>query len=106
MPQNILPQNIIQDFGLQDLPQEQQEELVGLMVESLLKRLAIMVMEELSEADQEEFAKLQESKDAEKIDEFLKTKIPNYEQKLEKTVEEFREEMKSRITDLNAALGR
>jgi len=96
-----IPQNIIKDLGLQDLPEEKQTELLNSMTESVLKRIAIMVLEHLSEPDQEEFAKIREANDPQKIDEFLKAKIPDYEKKLQEIVEEFKTEIKNNIANLN-----
>jgi len=103
MDKDTLQQNIIQDLGLQDLPQETQIKLLTQMTESVLKRITVQVLERLSEQEREEFAKLQETGDANKVNEFLKLKIPDYEDMVQKIVAEFKEEMKANIETLKSA---
>lgn len=100
MDTKTLQQNILQELGLQDLPEATQIKLLTQMTESVLKRITVRVLEQLSEQDREEFDKLQASGDAEKVDQFLKAKIPNYEQMLKEVVAEFKEEMKANIETL------
>lgn len=100
MDKDTIQQNIIQELGLQGLPEETQIKLLTQMTESVLKRITVRVLEQLSEQDQEELDKLQASGDAEKVDQFLKAKIPNYEQMVQEVIAEFKEEMKGNIETL------
>lgn len=97
MNKEIIEKNIIEELGLQDLPPETQINLLTQMTESVLKRITVQVLERLSDTERDEFAKLQEAGDADQVDEFLKTKIPNYEQMLKDEVGNFKEEMKSTV---------
>ncbi len=103
MDKDTLQQNIIQDLGLQDLPQETQIKLLTQMTESVLKRITVQVLERLSEQEREEFDKLQEAGDANKVNEFLMSKIPDYEDMVQKIVAEFKEEMKANVETLKSA---
>ena len=52
-------------------------------------------MEKLSEVDREAYEKMVDAKeDAEKIGEFLKERVANYDQMVEKIIVDFKEEMK------------
>ncbi len=100
MDTKTIQQSIIQELGLQDLPEETQIKLLTQMTESVLKRIAVKVLEQLSEADRAEFEKLQETGDVEKVNDFLTAKIPNYEQIVLEIIAEFKEEMKTNIETL------
>jgi len=95
-----LPQTILEELGLKDLPEETQIKLLTQMTESVLKRITIKVLERLSEEDRKEFEKLQAAGDPEKVNQFLTAKIPNYEQLVQEIVTEFKEEMKTNIEAL------
>jgi len=97
---DTIQQNIIKELGLEELSKEDQDEIVTSMSESVLKRIAVNVLEKLSDADRGEFEKLQETASPEQIDDFLKSKIENYEQIVNDTVIEFKNEMKESINKL------
>lgn len=100
MAKKIIQQNIIQELGLQDLPEATQIKLLTQMTESVLKRIIIEVLEKLSEKEREEFEKLQEKGNVKEMDKFLKEKIPNYEEMVQDIVEDFKNEMKENIAML------
>lgn len=90
-----LQKELIEELGLSNLPQDKQEELLIKMTEVLLKRIFVETMERLNETDREEYGKmLDENTDPEKVGEFLKKKVANYDQLVEKIVVDFKEEMK------------
>lgn len=95
-----IQQNIIKELGLEELSEEDRADIVISMSESVLKRIAVNVLEKLSDADREEFEKLQENASPDQIDAFLQSKIENYEQIVEDTVIEFKNEMKESINKL------
>jgi hypothetical protein len=91
--------NFMDELGLSGLSREKQEELLVKMTEVLLKRIFIETMEKLSESDQEQYAKIVEDKSsADRVESFLKEKIPNYEEMVKKVVEDFKAEMKGKGT--------
>jgi len=90
----ILQQSIIGELGLQSLPQEKQNELMARMGEVIVKRIYLETMESLNEIDREELVKMLDAKaEPEKIEEFLKEKIANYEELVKKIIEGFKSEM-------------
>ena len=96
--------NIIKEFGLEDLPEEKQAEIISKITETLLKKLMLTIMENLDPKDRTQLLKLQEKGDAKTIEDFLKLKIENYEELMSKTADQYREEMKTRIQDFKANL--
>lgn len=100
MPTKSEQKNILEELGLDTLPQETQVKLLTRMTESILKRVTIKVLEKLSEPERDEFYGLQESGDTEKITEFLKSKIPNYDNMVLKEIKAFTKDMKEKVADL------
>lgn len=101
MDQNQIQKTLIEELGLNGLPQDKQEELVIKMTEVLLKRIFLETMEKLDDSGKEEYQKITESENAnpEQMEEFLKSKISNYDQLVQKVVDEFKEEMKRNIIE-------
>lgn len=65
------------------------------MAEVVIKRIYIETMKSLGEADREKLAKMLDAEsEPEKIEEFLKMKIGNYEEVVKKIIEDFKNEMK------------
>ncbi len=104
MDNNKIQQDIIKELGLDSLAEENQVELLTMMTESILKRITISVLEKLSEEDKVEFNKVRDEGDPEKIAEFLRTKIENYDEMTENIVKEFKEEMKETMGGLQKDL--
>lgn len=93
--QNQTQKTILDELGLSDLPEEKKEALMVKMTEVVLKRIFVETMDKLDEASQEEYSKLlEENAEPEKVEEFLKEKIPNYEEMLKKVTDEFISDMK------------
>ncbi len=90
-----MQEKLVEELGLSDVPKEKQEELLIKMTEAVLKRVFVEVMEKLEYQDQEAYVKMIEDKvDPDEIDEFLKSKINDYEKLVEKVVDDFKTEMK------------
>jgi len=104
MDKKNIQQNIIKELGLEGLPEDKQIELLTTMTESVLKRITIKVLEQLSEEDKKEFDQVRETDDPDKISQFLGEKIDNYDEMVEGVIKEFKEEMKSTMTDLEKDL--
>lgn len=105
MPQDtILQQSIIEELGLQNLPKEKQEDILVKMTEVLLKKIYLETFEKLGEGDREELAKMLDTEEAkpEKVEEYLRTKIEDYDGFVKNVVEEFKEEMKKSTGDFGA----
>ena len=99
-----IQENIIKEMGLEELPEDAQEEILTKMTESVLKKIAIETLERLSDEDRDEFEKLQETAAPAEIDSFLSSKIENYEEMLQKIVSEYKEEIKESISNLKKTL--
>ncbi len=96
-----MQQTIIEELGLQDLPQEKKEELLVKIGEVLVKRIYLETMERLEKSDQEKLVDLMDS-NPDGIEDFLKEKIPNYEDFVKNVVDEFKKEIKE---DMGIAAG-
>lgn len=97
MPQSTLQQNILQELGLDAMPPKIQEDLLVKLTESALKRITLETLSRLSEEDRKEFDKIQNAKDPEKMNEFLRAKIPNYEELVRRVVDELKGEIKDTV---------
>jgi len=96
--------NIIAELGLEELDEETQADILTKMTESVIKRIAITVLEKLQEEDRVVFENLQEQADADKMEAFLKEKIENYEEMVGQIVSDFKKEMKESINNLRKEL--
>lgn len=86
---------LLEELGLGDIPQDKQQELMVKMTEVILKRIFVETMDRLSQADQEAYGQLIEKPaDPKEIEKFLREKIADYDQLLEKVVADFKTEMK------------
>lgn len=91
-----MQKTLMEELGLSDLPQDKQEQLLIKMTEVLLKRIFLETMEKLDDQGKEEYQKMVESGTAtpEQMEEFLKSRVSDYEGLVKKVVDEFKEEMK------------
>jgi hypothetical protein len=99
-----IQENIIKEFGLEGMSQDAQNDVAAKMTESVLKRITVSVLERLSEEEIAEFEKLQEAGIPEDLDRFLKEKISDYEQMVQKIIIDFKEEIKETISGLKESL--
>ena len=91
MTQQKISKNLIDELGLSDLPQDKKDELLIKMTESILRRIFLETIEKLNDPDRNQFEKmLDENKNPEIIEAFLKEKISNYDQLLDKTIADFK----------------
>ncbi|MEA2113035.1 MAG: DUF5663 domain-containing protein, partial [Patescibacteria group bacterium] len=104
MDKQKIQQNIIEEFGLEGLPEEKQTELLTAMTESVLKRITVKILEQLSDEDRGEFDKLRETDEPDKIAEFLREKISDYDQMVENVVKEFKEETKGTMAEIEEGM--
>jgi hypothetical protein len=88
----VLKQTIIEELGLQDLPQEKQDELMAQIGEVVMKRIYLETMESLEKEDQEKLIDLMEKK-PEEAEGFLREKIPDYDNFVKKVVDDFKAEL-------------
>lgn len=89
---------LLEEMGIADLPEDQQNELIDKMTEAVLKRMLLVVLEKLNDEDRASFEAMIDKEAApEEVNSFLQEKIPDYEQLAAKVVNEFKEEMKKEI---------
>ena len=77
--QDELTALIAKDFGISELPQEEQKKLIAQFGEVALKAATLAVVGKLAADKREEFAKLAEAGDAAKLQEFLNREVPGHE---------------------------
>lgn len=92
-----IKKNILDELELNGLPEETKIKLLTKMTETVLKRITVKVLEQLSESERDEFYKLQESGNTDEITNFLNTKILDYDKMVLKEVKDFTKEMKNTI---------
>lgn len=91
-----LKKELILELSLKGLSPEKQEELLGKMIETLLKRIFLDTMEKMGEEGVNEYSKLIESQaNEEEVARFLESKIPNYDAFVNDIVAKFKNELKS-----------
>lgn len=95
---NRAREEFIEELGIESLPAEQQEELLAKMSEALIKDIMVRTLERLGDADKEAYSgMLDQNTSPEEMDKFLKEKIPDYEEFIQKIITDFKEEMKNNI---------
>ena len=96
MDQSQIQKALLDELGISNLPQDKQEDLIIRMTELLLKRIFIETMDKLDEKGREEYEKLTEGMASpQQIEEFLKSRISDYEEMTRKIIVNFKEEMKN-----------
>ena len=86
--------DLIKELGLEKFTEEEKNQVLIQVTDSLLKRLLLRVYDKLGIADQKEFDRLGEAKDFEKINKFLSEKIPDLDQVRDEELSGLIEEMK------------
>ena len=96
--------NLMRELGLETLPEDKKIALLSSMTESVLKRITVEVLTRLSDEDQERLRAFQKDPPVpEKVEAFLKEKIPDYATIQEHVVRDFKDEMKSTMAMLQSA---
>lgn len=91
-----LKQELITELSLQGLSSEKQEELLGKMLEALLKRIFLDTMEKMGEDGVTEYEKLIEGNaDEQAIARFIEEKIPGYDTFVAGIITNFKNELKA-----------
>lgn len=91
-----LREDLIDELALAGLTPEKQDELLGKMLEALLKRIFMNTMERLGEEGVNEYEKLVEDNPEEKaVAEFLEAKIPDYDSFVQGIIDQFKKDVKA-----------
>jgi uncharacterized protein YaaW (UPF0174 family) len=95
MKQADIKKSLLDELGLSGIPKEKQEQLVIKMTEVLLKRIFIETLEKLDDKSQEEYAEMVKNNPTpEELEKFLSIHISDYDEMVNKIIENFKEEMK------------
>ena len=98
-----IQQTIIDELNLSDLPKDKQEALLAKMAEIVLKRIFLLVLENLTPEDQDRFTTLIDE-NPEQAEAFLLEKVPGFNALAETEIEAFRAEMQKETADNMRAL--
>ena len=83
---------MMHEAGFVDLPEDLADQMVKDIYARLESRLLLMAIKNLDEKDIVEFDRLSATKDEVKIADFLNKKIDKFPEKLQRTLEDFKEE--------------
>ncbi|PIR73776.1 MAG: hypothetical protein COU40_00700 [Candidatus Moranbacteria bacterium CG10_big_fil_rev_8_21_14_0_10_35_21] len=98
MNEDIIKKELLKELGLENLPQDKQEQLLVKMTETLLKRIFVETMGKLNEADQKAYVELSDRKPApEEIEKFLTEKISGYESFVQSIIVNFKKEITTEV---------
>lgn len=92
-----LKAELIEELALSELAPEKQDELLGKMLEALLKRIFMNTMERLGDEGVNEYEKLLEKETTEEKDvaAFLEAKIPDYDTFVKGIIDQFKKDIKA-----------
>ena len=94
-----LKKELIKELALSGLAPEKQEELLGRMLEVLLKRVFMGTMDQLGEKGMEEYEKLIAATPTEQqVAEFLTSRIPEYDTFVNGIIDQFKKDVKAVAT--------
>ena len=85
----IQGKDLIKELGLENLPVERQEKLVEEMSDVVYGRILLRIVDELSEEEAEELNNLFDKGGMEKVDEYLRDKVPDFVSILEEEIKSF-----------------
>ncbi len=84
---------LIKELGIEGLPEEAQDEIVGKLGEVILKSLTVAIFEKLSNDARADFERISSRGDHDLIQEFLEENVPDLhllmEEEVKKTLENF-----------------
>lgn len=88
----LLEKGLIELLEIESLPDEEKAAIMDAATQIVLGRIFLKVDDLLAAADKEEFGKLLDLKDSEKVFEFLSAKIPNLPQIIEEEILKYKKE--------------
>jgi hypothetical protein len=105
-PQTGALEKLIKDLGIDTLSKEKQDDLIIKMTEVLLKRIFLETMDKLGEKGREEYDKItQDGMEPAQVEAFFKERISNYDEMVQKVVEEFEGEMMQARSSIQQVIG-
>lgn len=95
-----LKAELIEELALSGLAPEKQDELLGKMLEALLKRIFMNTMERIGEEGMNEYEQLiaQDATEEKEVAAFLEAKIPDYDTFVKGIIDQFKKDIKAVAT--------
>ncbi len=87
-----IKKNLIEELGLENLPEKEKNDLIVSLADALQSRIAERALNFLTEEDKSKLEKLIDQKDEAEIDKFLAEKIPNIDEIMYDEFNMFKEE--------------
>lgn len=85
---------LINGLNIKDLSQDRQDEIIIKLTETLLKRIFVETMDRLGSDGRGEYEKMTEGEIMpDQVEAFFKEKIHDYDEMVQKIIEEFKSEM-------------
>ena len=92
---NVMREDLAKELGIETLPVEEQERLIDMAIETLLQEIHLQTVEKLGEAGGKEYEALADREGSEKeINDFLRARIPDYDNFIAKIIMDFKRDMK------------
>lgn len=89
--------DLAQELNLQDFTEEEKNQVLAQFTDSLLKRLILRVYGHFSKEEQEEFDRLADDGNSERVNQFLAEKFPDLDEIRNEEMRGLVEEMKAFI---------
>lgn len=100
---NIIKQSgegsLMSQLGFDKLPEGRQQELLDMMIDTVLDRVFLRISSALTEADLESLAKME---DGEEIMKLLQNKVPNFSAIVGEEAEKYRLELQTQTEEIMA----
>ncbi len=96
---------VAEELGLGDVPESARGKILEKMSELALKKIVVAVAERLSAEELDELEKMKGTASPGEIDAFLASRVEGYPYLVKKTLDEFKEEMKSAVEELKGLKG-
>lgn len=99
-PENILEKGLLIELGIEDAALEVQESVLDSFMGAVIKKMLVRAFELLSEDKKVELIALRDSGDSEKVEQFLKENIPDFDKVMAEVVESAKEEYRDTVEEL------
>jgi len=87
--------DLVKEFGLENLPEAKQQELLDIMTETVMKQIFLALGEKMGDDGADEFDALMKAGDQEKLEAFIKRYVPDPDAFVAGIVAEFRDAVKN-----------
>lgn len=98
--EEILNKNLLVELGVEDADPEIQEDVINVFTETLFKKMIVRVFELLPAEKQAEFVAVQEGGDGEKVENFLKENIADFDKVMAEVAESAKEEFRGIVEQI------